>query len=215
MEYRLPHHFAFDRGEKEYPWGVWDPKFYRFVEVFSNHGTSECQGNDKPLHTTDPDKTMQAGLEQGHRFGVIGSSDTHVSRPGRSNWMKYRGGMVAFLAKELTREAIWDALWNYRVYAMAFDRIYVDFRINDQIMGSEVACDGKCHVACEVVGRDEEIDVVLLRNNKVYRRETGSSGLVAMEFDDEPPTGTTHYYLRVTQKNGERAWSTPIWVARV
>ena len=39
-------------------------------------------------------------------------------------------------------------------------------------------------------------------------------GLIHVTFDDTPPPGDTFYYLRVTQPNGERAWSTPIWVTR-
>lgn len=30
--------------------------------------------------------------------------------------------------------------------------------------------------------------------------------------DDEPLTGETHYRVRVEQRNGQRAWSSPIWV---
>ncbi len=30
--------------------------------------------------------------------------------------------------------------------------------------------------------------------------------------DDEPVTGETHYRIRVEQRNGQRAWSSPIWV---
>ena len=30
--------------------------------------------------------------------------------------------------------------------------------------------------------------------------------------DDEPITAETHYRVRVEQRNGQRAWSSPIWV---
>lgn len=30
--------------------------------------------------------------------------------------------------------------------------------------------------------------------------------------DDEPLSGETHYRVRVEQRNGQRAWSSPIWV---
>jgi hypothetical protein len=30
--------------------------------------------------------------------------------------------------------------------------------------------------------------------------------------DDETITGETHYRVRVEQRNGQRAWSSPIWV---
>ena len=38
---------------------------------------------------------------------------------------------------------------------------------------------------------------------------------VCHSFVDEPPTnGESYYYLRVTQMNGQMAWSSPIWVRR-
>lgn len=209
-----PHHFAYKRGDVEYPWDAWDPNYDRFVEVYSNHGTSEYYGNPRPLSSTDPQKTMQAGLSQGKRFGVIASSDTHVSRPGRSNWLNYKGGLCAFLAPQLTREAIWDALWNYRTYAAGFDRIYIDFKINNMIMGSEIATLGPCTINYEIVGRDDEIEAILIRNNKDYRRDTSSNGIIKVDFKEDTPVGNNFYYLRIIQRNDEQAWSTPIWINR-
>ena len=208
-----PHHFAFDRGEKEYPWIGWDSAYERFAEIVSNHGTSEFDGNPNPLHTTDVNKTMQAGLAMGRRFGVIGSSDTHVSKPGRSNWMGYRGGLAAFLAPELTREAIWDAWWNYRVYAAEFDRIYMDFSVNGNGMGSEVsASDGKAELSVSVVGADDGITVELLKNNQVLKTEKAADGIVNFKITDFVASGEHWYYVRATQANGQRAWSTAVWV---
>jgi len=42
--------------------------------------------------------------------------------------------------------------------------------------------------------------------------EAGYQAEVAIE-DDEPITGETHYRIRVEQRNGQRAWSSPIWVS--
>jgi hypothetical protein len=33
-----------------------------------------------------------------------------------------------------------------------------------------------------------------------------------MFVDDEPLQRETHYRIRVEQRNGQRAWSSPIWV---
>jgi hypothetical protein len=33
-------------------------------------------------------------------------------------------------------------------------------------------------------------------------------------LDRQPPTGTNFYYVRVSQLNGQLAWSSPIWVRR-
>lgn len=208
-----PHHFAFDRGQEIYPWQSWDDSFMRFAEIFSNHGTGEYAGNDKPLHTTNSNKTMQAGLALGKRFGVIGSSDTHISRPGRSNYLMYAGSLGAFLAKDLTRESIWDAWWNYRVYAASFDRIYVDFKINGQIMGTQVNVAESCLIEYEIIGADEDIEVILLKDNHACRTDKSANGIVKVSFEDSALNKDHFYYLRAVQRNGHKAWSTPIWVS--
>ena len=41
--------------------------------------------------------------------------------------------------------------------------------------------------------------------------EAGYTAEIAFE-DDEPLGGEVHYRVRVEERNGERAWSSPIWV---
>jgi hypothetical protein len=210
-----PHHFTYDRGDDRYPFGLFDTRTARFVEVYSSHGTSEYLGNPRPCAgATDERKFLQHGLAEGLRFGVIGSSDNHDSHPGRSIWGHYPGGLVAFLAPELTREAIWDALWIRRVYAASFDRVYMEFTVNGQPMGGEVAADGPIRVSYYVIGRDDGVEVHLIRNNEEHRVDATPGSVVDISFEETPPEGESFYYLRVVQKNGERAWSTPIWVTR-
>ena len=210
-----PHHFSYDRGDDRYPFGLFDTRTARFVEVYSSHGTSEFLGNARPCKgAKDERKFLQYGLAQGLRFGVIGSSDNHDSHPGRTIWGHYPGGLAAFLAPELTREFIWDALWNRRVYATSFDRIYTEFSVNGQPMGSEVAVEGACRIEYFVIGRDDSVTVQLIRNNEECRSDTTFGGVVDVSFEETPPEGVSFYYLRVLQANGERAWSSPIWVTR-
>jgi hypothetical protein len=48
---------------------------------------------------------------------------------------------------------------------------------------------------------------------KVHRAvpEDGYTASLAYD-DDEPLSSNTHYRVRVEQRNGQRAWSSPIWV---
>ncbi len=211
-----PHHFSYRRGDDRYPFGIWDTRVCRFVEVYSSHGTSEYRGNPRPVGgpTAEENKFMQYALAQGLRFGIIASSDNHDSRPGRTIWGQYPGGLAAFLAPALTREDIWKALWDHRTYGTSFDRIYMEFTIDDHIMGSEVETDGRVQIAYEVVGKTDGVKTELLCNNQVIRTDDTRTGIVQIAFTHEPSAAESAYYLRVTQENGQRAWSTPIWVTR-
>jgi len=209
---------AYTPGSDDWPFGRFDERTQRAVELYSMHGCSEYPGNPRelPLMGHDPPrlKYLQAGLAKGLRFGVMATSDNHDSHPGRSIFGTYPGGMTAFVAKELTREGIWDAFWNRRVYATSFDRIYMEFTVNGHIMGSDVTTHGPCRVEYYVIALTDNVEVFLIRNNEEIRKDTSANGVVDVRFEDDPPAGTSSYYLRVVQDNGERAWSTPIWVAR-
>ena len=213
-----PHHFSYDRGDAgddRYPFGLFDTRTARFVEVYSSHGTSEYLGNPGPLPgAKDKSKFLQYGLAKGLRFGVIASSDTHDSHVGRAMWGAYPGGCVAFISPELTRDSIWDSFWSYKVYGSSFDRIYMEFTINSELMGSELALKSEeiCKIHYYIIGKTDNLKVFLIRNNEEYRIDETVNGLVEVSLDEKTPVSENFYYLRVVQDNGEHAWSTPIWV---
>lgn len=213
-----PHHFAYNRinGDERYPFGHWDTRVARFVEVYSSHGTSEFLGNPRPLGSASKDerKYMQWGLDQGLRFGVIGASDNHNSKPGHSWWGPYPNGLAAFLAPALTREDIWDSLWNYQTYGTSFDRIYMELTANGQPMGTEITADGKVNFKGYIIGKVDDLQVTLIRDGESVFEMTTDDGLIEFDHDESILPGEHYYYLRVDQSNGERAWSSPFWVSK-
>jgi hypothetical protein len=209
-----PHMFTYPTKCK--PWFEnWNDKYCRFVEIYSEHGMSEYNGNPRMLAkgNIQPGFFMQDGLAAGCKFGILGSSDTHDTRPGRgSNSLLYQGGLVAFLAKDLTRESIWDAWWNRRFYAASNERIFIDFKINGHMMGEEISTNGDPHIEYTVYGCTKPFDVFLLRNNKMLKRTISKGGKVIEDFRDTSFDKSANYYLRVVERQGEFAWSSPIWV---
>ncbi len=212
-----PHHFAYNRGfydDKNYPFEFWDERIVRFIEVYSSHGTSEFPGNPRPLGRAHKDfnKYMQGALAKGLKFGVIAASDNHDSKPGRSTWFKYPGGLAGVWATELTRDAIWDSLWNYQVYGTSKDRIYMDFSINNESVGTTFMTKTPPYVQAYIIGKTDTLEVAIIRDNKEIKVFKTTNGLIEFDFYDGAKRGNHFYYLRVTQDNEERAWSTPIWV---
>ncbi len=213
-----PHHFSYNRGARghpQYPFGLWNDNTMRFVEVYSSHGASEYFGNPRPLAGASKDrgKYMQTALARGLKFGVIGASDNHDSKPGRSIWGNYPGGLSGVWVKSLDREQVWNALWNYRVYATSIDRIYLEFYLNGETVGSTVkAASGTVDISAYVIGKTDDLTVELVKDNDVVQTFSTANGLVEVSVQDTPGPGSHYYYLRVVQDNGERAWSTPVWV---
>ncbi|MGC8863381.1 MAG: DUF3604 domain-containing protein [Armatimonadota bacterium] len=209
-----PHIFTYKTAAK--PWyETWDARYERFVEIYSEHGMSEFNGNPRMLAGGNVQEGyfVQDGLKYGRRFGIIACSDTHDSHPGRgSNSLVHHGGITAFLATDLTREGIWDAWWNRRVYATTGEHVYIDFRIDGHVMGEEFTASGKPRIDYTVHGCDDSFEVFVVRNNRVIASKRTTGGSVKDSFIDDAYEDSSYYYLRVVQDNGEWAWSSPIWV---
>lgn len=202
----------------------YDPDLVRLVEVYSVWGGSESDSTTRTLlPALDHDYSghyAADALAQGWVLGFTGSSDDHAGRPGRSDWLRvqqaYPGGLVAVWAPELTREAIWDALWNRRCYATSGKRIYLEFWVDGEPMGSVIegsAFTGTHVIEARVLGTQPLVAVEILRGREPIEVQSSYSPSLQLAFRDTPPSGSAnYYYLRVTQADGEMAWSSPVWV---
>jgi hypothetical protein len=106
--------------------------------------------------------TYEDALARGLHLGAICSTDNWGTMPGR-----YGRGLMAALTEELTRESLWQAFRARRVYGVTGDRIEVDFRVNDQPMGSIIRSSGKRVILVNVRGSDALDRIEVLRNGRV------------------------------------------------
>lgn len=190
------------------------------IEIFSIFGCFEYEGN--PLQREGRNLkgcSVQDYLIKGYRFGFNAGSDDHEGYPGIM-------GITGVLAEKLDRDSLWNAFMNRNTYATTGARIYLDFRINDQIMGSEIALSNEDHkrkikVSCAGVEKIKKVEI--LRNNEVICEREGGAGEISFEFDDLDEIESVRinslldsnllfYYVRVTQEDGHMAWASPIWI---
>jgi len=167
----IPHHPANRLGHRGANLDWLDPEVSPLIEIYSEWGSAEHDRAAYPYirHTEGgrwTKNTLHHFLSQGHRLGVIASTDDHLGYPGG-----YREGLAAVLATELTREAIFDALRNKRTYAVTGDRILLDFRLNGRIMGTTLPYVKQREIAVSVTGWDQLDRVELLKNNRVIHRD--------------------------------------------
>jgi hypothetical protein len=171
----IPHHIGYAAGYRGLDWRHFREDVSPFAEIFSLHGCSESDDAPYPyLHDMGPrdaGSTAEAGWAAGRRFGIIASTDHHGGYPG-----SHGDGRVAVLARELTREAIWGALRERRVYAVTGDKIDARFFVNDAWIGSEIAAPGTRHLRVTVAGSDALDRVEVLKNGRVIRRFFASVG---------------------------------------
>jgi len=219
----VPHHTA--KNVMLTNWDLHDAYHQRLVEIYSGWGNSEGPGCERPILGGGNyfGYSVQDALNRGYRLGFVGGSDTHVGCPGYSYWVHrrkgYRNGMTCAVAKELTREGIWEAFWNRRVYATTGERILLTFYINDAIMGEEIQVKEGAPVNLKVwvLGSDTIEKVEIIRQGKTIYCQKADSNEVSIDFVDESffDLSWAYYYIRVTQKDKGLAWSSPIWVVSI
>ena len=210
----IPHHV---NKFKDGSWARHNPQLERVVEVCSLWGDSETRG----------DQCVQAALKRGYRLGVVGGTDTHMSQAGRSPLGIYDpAGLSVIISDKLDRESLWESLYNRRCYATTGEKIILDFRVNDKMMGSELPYSGKCTISGRVIGTNPLQTVEVVRNNEVIKRfEYINSETLEFSFDDQDDfleialtpeidlkEKFVFYYLRVTQKDYHWAMSSPVWI---
>ena len=224
-------------------WGRWNPNatfdetLEPNFEIASWHGRNEYYGNPHEGRRQVPGHQWQDALRRGRHVGAMAASDTHHLSPGE-------GGVTAVLAERLDRESIFDAIRNRRNYATTGARIVLEFTANGAPMGSRITASGPVEMSVRVEGTAAIDRVEIVRNlldswaairleqnpdgkDGVYMLydpaepqggtrmpSTDTSRLTFTARDAQPPSGETSYYVRVTQADGQQAWSSPIWVTR-
>ncbi|MCD8031721.1 MAG: Tat pathway signal sequence [Bacteroides sp.] len=166
-----PHHMGYIGGYRGYNWSCFEPTQTPFVEMYSRHGLAESdQGDYNYLHDMGPrqwEGTIQYGLDQGHKFGIMGSTDQHAGYPG-----SYGDGRIGLLAPSLSRDAIWNAMANRQMCCVTGDKIRIDFRINDAYMGDTIRGNSRrIYVNVEGESCIDYVDIV--KNGQTVARLSG------------------------------------------
>ena len=119
----------------------YDSERIPLIEVHSNHGTFEW--------------FLEEAMRRRMKVGFIAASDDHSSRPGLtypSGGMTTRGGYTGVYAKELTREALWEAFWARRAYGTSGERIIVHVESDGRLMGEEYSTDKTPEIKVKIAG---------------------------------------------------------------
>ncbi|MFY0613967.1 MAG: DUF3604 domain-containing protein [Hyphomicrobiaceae bacterium] len=72
-------------------------------------------------------------FEKGFRVGIVGNSDGHKGRPGAcfpgASFFGSQGGLTCFIAQQLDRDAVFDAMRRRHHYATTGNRMYLDVSV--------------------------------------------------------------------------------------
>lgn len=186
---------------------------------------------DNPFNEEEEERLYEI-LRSGKRMGIIAGSDTHDSMPGNpdpefSMWipgpntdLEGPAGFTGVWAEELTPESLTEAFRARRVFATSGARIVVSFSSDGHPMGSELPASAERMFHIEADGTDTIATVELLKDGKPVNTWKPGTKTFSVDYVAEKaiePSGvhvensSTFYLVRVTQQDGYRAWTSPIW----
>ena len=209
----IPHH----TGWTGVDWENHDPEAQPLVEIVSGHGAFEYMGNKPIYHRGGKHGCfVRDGLKRGLKFGLVGASDTHgLIWHHRVGWKRdcLRTGLTCILAKELTREALFDAMKKRRTYATSGIKLRMLFQVEDLIMGEEGKIESPPTIKVNVMSPSDMKWIQIVRDCETIYTYGGEGYISRFTYSDENlKPGNHYYYLRVITEDGNMAWSSPVWV---
>ncbi len=210
----IPHHVGWTGVD----WEAVGTDVQPLVEICSVHGVFEYQGNTPIPHRGGlPGMFVRDGLARGIKFGFTGGSDQHglIWQHGVAHKRDaYRAGLTGVLAKELTRDAILDAMRQRRTFATTGAKLRPAFRVSGSLMGSEIRVSKAPVVSVDVLALAPVKWITIVRDGEDIQKSGGEGPRTRTTFVDGkwPGKGTSYYYARIELADGNMAWTSPVWV---
>ncbi len=189
-------------------WSWYNPRI-RLLELVQSRGSHEILGGPQrtPLRNDIQQllgKSAQDGLNRGFRWGFIGSGD-HRGRP-----------VAAVYASSGKRKDLFDGLYAKQTFATTGARMRVKLSVNGHPMGTEWrGRETKHRLVVYARGTEPVTLVELWKNGRMLQRWSPEPAVREFTAELQDPSAPylreNWWYLRVTQQDGELAWSSPVW----
>lgn len=141
-------------------------------------------------------------------FSFLGNTDTHSGEPGKT-------GLTGVYCDNLTSEQIFQAIKARHIFATNGKKIKTKLYSDEFLMGDiVVSLQNERNICFEVNGTDTIINLELIKNGEVIFSQITNSMQANGIFHDIDSTAHCYYYLRVTQRDGGMAWTSPLYFKR-
>ncbi len=148
-------------------------------------------------------------LDKGWHLAPSNNQDNHLG-----NWITANEARTVILAKNLTRNDIFEAIRRKRVYATEDRNLHIMYAVNDYIMGSQI--DDTQMLNIEVTVNDPDTNDIISKIEII-----ANGGVIAasrycasqeVEWLLQLSSQYSYYYVKVTEADGDIAVTAPVWV---
>ncbi len=162
------------------------------------------------------DGLYHRALDKGWHVSPTNNQDNHIK-----DWMISNPFRTVILAKELTKESIFKAIRENRVYSTEDENVAVEFYLNGYAMGTKTWDDiFSVSICVNVFDPDyydpiKEISVYTNGGKRVaYETFKNNVSSTNYQITIDAPKKAAYYYVKVTQKDGNLIFTSPIWIEK-
>jgi len=150
-------------------------------------------------------------LDYGWRVGATNNTDNHST-----NWGCISPHRTGVVMAALTKDDLLEALRARRTYASEDSNFELFFRANGYWMGAEIPNTG--HVAFQVQGNDPDGELadrveLFTDQGQVVAATYPAAASFDWQVELDITPGVHYYFAMVTQADGERIVSSPVWTS--
>lgn len=151
-------------------------------------------------------------LDKGWHLAPSNNQDNH-----KGNWILANTARTVIVAENLTRDSLYDGIRDLRVYSTEDNNLEIMYKINEQIMGSQLDNPEKLDISVSILDPDANDNIAKVElisdGGAVSASKTFDSNRVEWNFELDPRFN--YYYVKVTQADKDIAVTAPIWVGEV
>jgi hypothetical protein len=151
-------------------------------------------------------------LDKGWHVAPTNNQDNHKGKWGDANTSK-----TVVLAKDLSRDSLYEAMRQRRVYATEDNNLNIDFTVNGMPMGTIFNNPTELKASVKINDADSTDKIskvsVIVDGGAVAASKTFDGNAISWDFD--LPAGYKYYYIRVDEGDKDIAVTAPIWAGSV
>lgn len=151
-------------------------------------------------------------LDKGWHLAPSNNQDNHMGK-----WITANEARTVVLAPELTRESVYDALRNMRVYATEDRNLNISYKVNGQVMGAQLKDPEMLNIDIEFEDPDADDTI-----KKVSIISNGGTVAASKAFDSNSGSWNlqlepkySYYYVRIDEDDSDIAVTAPVWTGEV
>jgi hypothetical protein len=151
-------------------------------------------------------------LDRGWHVAPTNNQDNH-----KGNWMTANDARTVILAPELTRDSMYQAMREKKVYATEDKNLKLMFKVNGKVMGSSLDNPNSLNVSITVNDPDATDKIgkvsIIANGGVVVDSKSFNTNNATWNLSLNPDF--SYYYVRVDQEDQDIAVSSPVWTGSV